>query len=146
MKQKTVLFVDDDERMLASLKRAYIDEPFTTLLARGAREAIEVLKENEVDVLVTDLRMPDMSGLDLLEIAKSRYPQTMLIVLSGQSQLAQPEVSAITRGVHKDEIFAFAAKSDGSAELREIIRKALDSCASAAPVASGVQGREKTIR
>jgi DNA-binding NtrC family response regulator len=136
MKQETVLFVDDDERMLASLKRAYIDEPFTTLLARGGREAIEVLKENEVHVLVTDLRMPDMSGLDLLEIVRSEYPQTVLIVLSGQSQLAQPEVSAITRGVHKDEIFAFAAKSGGSEELRGIIRKALDSCECRAPAQS----------
>ena len=136
MKQKTVLFVDDDERMLASLKRAYIDESYTTLLAQGACEAIEVLKENEVDVLVTDLRMPDMSGLDLLEIVKSEYPQTVLIVLSGQSQLAQPEVSAITRGVHKDEIFAFAAKSGGSEELRGIIRKALDSYECDVPVPS----------
>jgi len=138
MKQNTVLFVDDDERMLASLKRAYIDESFTTLLAQGAREAIDVLKENEVNVLVTDLRMPDMSGLDLLEVVKSEYPATILIVLSGQSQLAQPEVSAITRGVHKDEIFAFAAKSGGSEELRGIIRKALDLCDSEVPMASDV--------
>jgi DNA-binding NtrC family response regulator len=136
MKSKTVLFVDDDERMLASLRRAFIDEPYTTLLAHGAREAIDLLEKNEVDVLVTDLRMPDMSGLDLLEIVKSEYPGIVLIVLSGQSQLAQPEVSAITRGVHQDEIFAFAAKTCGADELQGIVRKAIESCEQALPAPS----------
>jgi DNA-binding NtrC family response regulator len=146
MKQKTVLFVDDDERMLASLRRAFIDEPYTTLLACGAREAISLLRKHEIHVLVTDLRMPDMSGLDLLQIVQSKYPGTILIVLSGQPQLAQPEVSAITRGVHEDEIFAFAAKSDGSEELRVIIRKALDSCECRIPAPSLLRSRGTTVR
>jgi len=136
MKQKTVLFVDDDERMLGSLRRAFIDEPYTTLLACGAREAIDLLRKNEVHVLVTDLRMPDMSGLDLLEIVKSEYSEIIMIVLSGQSQLAQPEVSAITRGVHQDEIFAFAAKVDGAEELQGIVRKAIESCEQTLPAPS----------
>ena len=58
MEKRTVLFVDDEEKILKSLKRSFMDEPYETIFANSGKEAIEVLKQKEAHVLVTDMRMP----------------------------------------------------------------------------------------
>lgn len=127
MRPQTVLFVDDDRQMLASLRRASMDEPFIARFANGVREAIEILREHEVHVLVTDLRMPDMSGLDLLKIVREEYPQIIPIVLSGQPRLTQQEISAVVHSLQRAEIFAFAAKVYGyEGSLQKTITSAVD--------------------
>ncbi len=127
MKHKTVLFVDDDARVLASLRRGLTDEPYDTLFANNASEAVAMLREHPVQVLVTDLRMPDMSGLELLEIAKVERPEVTRLILSGQPQLDSSEASSIVRGIHDGDIFAFVAKPrDLEGQLKGMIRQALD--------------------
>jgi YesN/AraC family two-component response regulator len=66
--------VDDEEKILRSLKRGLLDEPYNSLFAESGKEALEILEQNEVHVLVTDMRMPEMSGLGLLRIVKKEYP------------------------------------------------------------------------
>ena len=63
MEKRTVLFVDDEEKILKSLKRGLIDEPYRTLFADSGKEALEILGQQEVQVVVTDMRMPEMNGL-----------------------------------------------------------------------------------
>jgi len=62
MELKTVLFVDDEERLLNSLKRGLIDEAYKCLFANSGPEALKVLETNKVHVIVTDMRMPEMNG------------------------------------------------------------------------------------
>lgn len=107
MGKNIVLFVDDEAEILNSIKRAAIDEDFVSLFASSAQEALGILKEHEVSVLVTDMRMPDMDGLSLLKEAKLNYPDMLRIVLSGQALLDLEQVlSAINHG----EIFRFVTK------------------------------------
>ena len=86
---KRVLFVDDEPRVLDGLKRMLhpLREEWVMEFARGGREALRRLSESEYDVLVTDLRMPDIDGAMLLSEVITRSPQTVRIVLSGESDM-----------------------------------------------------------
>ena len=126
MKKRTVLFVDDDERVLTSLRRGLIDEPYERLFANSGFRAVGLLLAHTVHVLVTDLRMPDMSGLELLEIAAADYPDVIPLILSGQPTLESAEASSIVQGVHRGAIFTFLAKPwDLDGQLKKAVRQAL---------------------
>ena len=105
MEKRTVLFVDDEEKILRSLKRGLIDEPYKSLFAKSGKEALEILKQNEVHVLVTDMRMPEMPGLELLKIVKEEYPHIVRMVLSGYTQ-----VTTLLTAINQGEIFKFITK------------------------------------
>jgi two-component system response regulator HupR/HoxA len=105
MEKRTVLFVDDEEKVLASLKRGLLDEPYETLFASSGKEALEILKQNQVHVIVTDMRMPEMGGLELLKAVKKDYPHIVRMVLSGYTQ-----VSTLLTAINQGEIFRFITK------------------------------------
>ncbi len=83
-----VLFVDDEPRVLHGLRRMLgaAPEQWHTAFAESAAEALAALACNAFDVIVTDIRMPDTDGVQLLKEVKERYPDLARIVLSGQSQ------------------------------------------------------------
>jgi len=105
MEKKTVLFVDDEEKILTSLKRGLLDEPYKTLFASSGKEALEILQRNQVHVIVTDMRMPEMGGLELLKAVKEDYPNVIRMVLSGYTQ-----VSTLLTAINQGEIFRFITK------------------------------------
>ncbi len=122
MEKRTVLFVDDEEKLLGSLKRGVLDEPYNTLFANSGKEALEVLKGNEVHVLVTDMRMPEMSGLDLLRIVKQDYPHIVRMVLSGYTQ-----ISTLLTAINQGEIYKFITKPwKLEEEFKPAIREAIE--------------------
>ena len=122
MEKRTVLFVDDEQKFLNSIKRTLLDEPYETLFANSAKEAIEVLKQNEVHVLVTDMRMPEMGGDELLRIVKEEYPNIVRMVLSGYMH-----VSTLLEVINEEEVFKYITKSSGfTEELKPAVREALD--------------------
>ena len=85
MDKRTVLFVDDEERILNSLRRSLMDEPYETLFANSGSQALEILEQEHVHVIVSDLCMPEMGGLELLRIVKDGYPHIIRLVLSGNT-------------------------------------------------------------
>ena len=123
MEKRMVLFVDDDEIMLRSLERGLFDEPYDMRFAKSGAEAIEILQREEVHVLVTDMCMPGMGGLELLKTVKETHPRIVSIVLSGfapTADLMSPE--------HRVEIFKFICKSQKLEEnLKPAIRQAINS-------------------
>jgi DNA-binding NtrC family response regulator len=122
METGTVLFVDDEEKILTSLKRGLMDEPYNAIFANSGQEALEILSQNEVHVLVTDMRMPEMSGLDLLRTVKEEYPDIVRMVLSGYTQVATL-ITAINQG----EIFKFITKPwKLEEEFKPAIREAVE--------------------
>ena len=122
MEKRTVLFVDDEEKLLGSLKRGVLDEPYNTLFANSGKEALEVLKGNEVHILVTDMRMPEMSGLDLLRIVKQDYPHIVRMVLSGYTQ-----ISTLLTAINQGEIYKFITKPwKLEEEFKPAIREAIE--------------------
>ena len=120
--KRTVLFVDDEEKVLRSLKRALFDEPYETLFANSGKEAIEILKRNDVHVIVTDMRMPEMSGDELLGIVEEEYPHVVRIILSGYVQ-----VSTLLEAINEKGVFRYIPKSSELVEeLKPAVREALD--------------------
>ena len=105
METRTILFVDDEERILTSLKRGLMDEPYNLLFADSGKKAMEILEHNEVHVIVTDMRMPEMSGLQLLKIVKEKYPYIVRLVLSGYTQ-----IGTLLTAINQGEIFKFITK------------------------------------
>ena len=105
VEKRTVLFVDDDKSILHSLVRGLLDEPYNMFVANSCKEAFEILQRKEVHVIVTDMRMPEMTGLELFRIVKKEYPHIIGMVLSGYGQDATLQ-TAIGQG----EIFTLIPK------------------------------------
>lgn len=84
-----ILFVDDEQKILDGLRRMLRSRrgQWTMLFASGAEEALGIMAQAPVDVLVTDIRMPGMDGPQLLEIVQAEYPETVRFVLSGHAEL-----------------------------------------------------------
>jgi two-component system, NtrC family, response regulator HupR/HoxA len=122
METRTILFVDDEERILSSLKRGLMDEPYNLLFADSGKNALELLEHNEVHVIVTDMRMPEMSGLQLLKIVKKKYPNIARLVLSGYTQ-----VGTLLTAINQGEIFKFITKPwKLEEEFKGVIAQAVD--------------------
>jgi len=122
VEMRTVLFVDDDEVALLSLERGLLDEPYNRLFARSGKEALEILRRQEVHVIVTDMRMPEMSGLEFIETVKEEFPHIIRMVLSGYGHEA-----TLKKAVEEGEIFKLIPKPwklEGTLEAS--IRTAVD--------------------
>jgi len=122
MEKRTVLFVDDEEKVLTSLKRGFLDEPYKTLFASSGKEAIETLEQSQVQVIVTDLRMPGMGGLELLMAVKKEYPHIIRMALSGCA-----DTDTLLTAINQGEIFRFIEKPwKSNEELKTIVRQAIE--------------------
>ncbi len=80
-----IIFVDDDQLLLNAIKRSLFDSPWELLFACGGVKALEVLRGNNVDVIVSDMCMPEMDGSELLQEIYRLYPHVVRIVLSGHA-------------------------------------------------------------
>lgn len=122
MNEKKVLFVDDEENILSSIRRGLIDEDYECLFALNGMDALEIIKNNSISVIVTDMRMPKMDGLTLLKEVKKISPSTIRIVLSGYTQLQQ-----ILATINQVDIFKFITKPwKLEEEFKVIIYQALE--------------------
>ena len=83
----TVLFVDDEPNILRAIKRALFTMDITLLLAESGAKALELLEKNEVHVVISDMKMPQMSGAELLEQVAINYPETFRVVLTGYADI-----------------------------------------------------------
>ncbi len=116
-----VLFVDDEENILNSLRRLFHRLPeWECHFALGPKAAIRVLTEHNIAVIVSDHRMPEMSGAELLAIIRERRPNTVRMMLTGQANLHDVE-----RVVNAGEVFRFILKPWRDAELIEAVRSAV---------------------
>ncbi len=117
----TVLFVDDEVNILKALQRLLRSEHMNVLCASRAQEALELLDKQACQVVVTDQRMPEMSGVDLLSQVRQRFPDIVRMMLTGYTEM-DVAVDAINRG----EIYRLITKPWNDDELRATIRQAFD--------------------
>ncbi|MCX8070731.1 MAG: response regulator, partial [Thermodesulfovibrionales bacterium] len=94
---RTVLFVDDEDNVLKSLKRLFIDEDIDVLTVSSGKEGLELLKDKEVAVIVSDQRMPEMTGAEFLEKSIKLSPDSVRIVLTGYADI-ETAMYAINKG------------------------------------------------
>ncbi len=104
-KRYSILFVDDERRVLNSLKRGLMGEPYRIILALGGKEALEILENEPVAVIVSDMKMPEMNGLELLQQVAQRFPDVIRLVLSGYSH-----TSTVLAAVNEGRIFRYITK------------------------------------
>ena len=85
-----ILFVDDDPEILAAFQRAFRRDRarWEVVIALGGRAAIEELRSGTFDVVVSDIRMPEIDGLSVLRFAREHSPHTVRIVLSGSEEIS----------------------------------------------------------
>ena len=89
MKNVTVLFVDDEENLLNTFKRLFRRESFNALYASSGNEALEILKSNRVDLMISDQRMPRMNGMELFKKSREEYSGLKFMLLSGDSDVTR---------------------------------------------------------
>jgi DNA-binding NtrC family response regulator len=114
------MLIDDEPAVIKGLERSLRHEGYTLLAAHSAQEALVILDEQQVDVLVCDEHMPGMTGTELLTLVRQRYPDSIRIILTGQATL-ETAIKAINHG----EIYRFLTKPCSSYELIQTIRQGL---------------------
>lgn len=82
---KRILFVDDETQILRSITRLFMDTEYEVLTAESGADALDLLEVEQVDVIVSDMKMPKMTGYELLSQVKKRFPNIVRIILSGFS-------------------------------------------------------------
>jgi diguanylate cyclase (GGDEF)-like protein/PAS domain S-box-containing protein len=118
-RQRTLLLVDDEENIVAALRRLLRVEGWLVLSATSAEQALQLMARHEVDVILSDQRMPGMTGVELLRRAKQLYPDTIRLVLSGYTEL-----QSITDAINEGAIYKFLAKPWEDEPLRAHLREA----------------------
>lgn len=127
-----VLFVDDEPRVLTTMRMLFRAN-YQVFTAEGGAQALELLKTQPVDVVVSDQRMPGMTGIELLRVARELNPNAMRILLTGYSDL-----SAIIGSINEGEIFRFVSKPWANEELTTTVARAVAAArASEAAAAAG---------
>ncbi|MVW63586.1 EAL domain-containing protein [Massilia sp. NEAU-DD11] len=117
--EDTLLIVDDEPNNLSTLRRLLRREGYRVLTASGGQEGLNLLALNKVQVIISDQRMPNMSGTQFMRVVRELYPDTIRIVLSGFTDLA-----AVTDSVNQGELFKFMTKPWDDGELVRNIRDA----------------------
>ncbi|RYZ80404.1 MAG: response regulator [Proteobacteria bacterium] len=121
MSEKPVLlFVDDEERIVKLLKIMFRSD-YDTYTAINGREALAIMETVPVDVIISDQRMPEMTGIQLLSQVRERWPSTVRLLLTGYSDLV-----AIVGAVNEGEVYRFINKPWNQAELRAVVSDAVE--------------------
>ena len=113
-----VLFVDDEERILAGL-RSLFRQDYNVFISDTPQDALELVKRHDIQIVVSDQRMPNMTGVELLRQVKENAPQVVRILLTGYSDLA-----SLVGSINQGEIFRFVKKPWDNDELRQVLASA----------------------
>lgn len=113
-----ILFVDDEEHILATL-RTLFKSKFEVYSATSGAAALEIVKGNQIHVVVSDQRMPEMEGIDLLRQVKEASPGTMRILLTGYA-----DFNAIVGSVNSGEVYRYIYKPWSNKEIQETVQAA----------------------
>jgi len=116
----SILYVDDEVNNLNSFKAAFRRD-FNVLTVTSGKEGLEVLKTNRVHVIITDQRMPEMTGVDFLIEVLKEYTDPIRILLTGYS-----DITAVIDAVNKGHIYYYLNKPWDEQQLRIIIKNAYE--------------------
>jgi response regulator RpfG family c-di-GMP phosphodiesterase len=100
----SVLYVDDEAQNLTAFK-ANFRKNFNVYLAESATEALEIINTTQIDVVITDHMMPEVSGVDLLEILKKEFPFIGRILITGCN-----DINIVIEAINRCEVFRFLTK------------------------------------
>ena len=116
-----ILCVDDEPNILSSLRRLFRAWGYQVLTAASAQEGLETLETESVDLIISDMRMPQMDGAQFLELVRARWPHSVRLLLTGNS-----EVHSIVAAINRGEIHRYIAKPWDEDDLLLIVSQALE--------------------
>jgi len=119
-KKINILYVDDEMNNLISFKATFRIK-YNVFTAEGGAEAVKVLENNEINIIITDQRMPNMTGVEFLESILETYPEPMRILLTGYA-----DMNAVIDAVNKGKIFHYLSKPWNEEELDMTIQRAYE--------------------
>jgi len=114
-----ILFVDDEENVLRSLKRLFLSEDYEVFTASSGADGLEILKHNEMPVIVSDQRMPVMTGAEFLEKTRDLSPDSVRIILTGYA-----DVEAAINAINKGGAYRYVSKPWNDNDLLLVIKDA----------------------
>jgi sigma-B regulation protein RsbU (phosphoserine phosphatase) len=117
----TILFVDDESDILSSINRFLRKEPYNKLFADSGIKALELIKKNNISILVSDLRMPEMNGLELINEVKKQNPDIVRLILSGSN-----DIDPIIESINTGEVFRFVPKPVDPLTFKRILNDAIE--------------------
>jgi len=115
-----ILYVDDEENNLQAFKANFRRE-FKIFLAIDAKEGREILENEEMDIIITDQRMPEESGVEFLESIIPLYPQPIRILLTGYT-----DIQAVIDAINKGQVYHYLTKPWEEDYLRTVIKNAYE--------------------
>jgi len=116
-----ILFVDDEANVLKAMRRIFRQENYRVYTAGNGEEALAILEDHAVQVIVSDYQMPGMTGADLLRRIKARRPETIRIMLTGHA-----DVNAVMGAVNDGAVYKFITKPWNDEDLRLTVSLALE--------------------
>lgn len=119
--RRRILVVDDEVGVLAALKRTLRKENYDVEIDHDAKQALERLKKEKFDMVISDHLMPEMTGLEFMKLVRLRHPDAMRIMLTGHADM-QTVIGAINQG----EIYRFLVKPWDDVELRVTVSLAFE--------------------
>ncbi len=133
----TLLFVDDEANILASLKRLFRPFGYHIFTAESAAQGLEILAQETIDLVVSDMRMPEMNGAQFLEKVRQKWPETMRILLTGYA-----EICATIDAINKGQIYRYISKPWEDNDIILLVERAGARVARAVrPAAGGLRHR-----
>ena len=116
----TVLFVDDEANILSSLKRLFHPFGYRILTAESGAQGLAILEREHVDLVVSDMRMPEMNGAQFLEKVREKWPETVRMLLTGHT-----EIGATIDAINKGQIYRYISKPWQDSDIIPTIKHAL---------------------
>ena len=113
-----VLYVDDEKANLTSFKYAF-HEDYDIYTAISAKEGLKLLSNKSIDVIISDQRMPEVTGVELLEQVKELYPDSFRLILTGYS-----DISAVIKAINQGHVYYYLSKPWKEEEIRMVIANA----------------------
>ncbi len=115
----SILYVDDEPQNLFAFQ-AVFRRFFDIVTAEGGREAIDILQKRKFDIIVSDQRMPSMTGIELCEYAMHNYPSSARLIVTGYS-----EIEALSQAIREGKIRDYVKKPWNVKEMKDIIEQTI---------------------
>lgn len=117
----TLLFVDDEANILSALKRLFRPFGYRIFTAEGGAAGLEIMARETVDLVISDMRMPEMTGAQFLEQVREKWPDTIRILLTGYA-----DISSTIDAINKGRIYRYISKPWDENDIAVTVRQALE--------------------
>src|SRR5471032_3066624 len=117
----TLLCVDDEPNILSALRRLFRARGYRVLLAESGAQGLQILEQEAVDLVISDMRMPEMDGARFLAQVRQRWPDTLRLLLTGYS-----DIQSIQDAINCGEIYRYITKPWDDNHMLLLVRHALE--------------------